>query len=623
MTMMLGLNLSLTGQNGGGGGAASPMALHLFGHQSNNVGGDVNGAIVSPADDAVTGVSQWSPNGGGAYTGGVGQFPASANVLLPSTGHSRFPGGNWGTDTNVGRAHSYAVTARTANPTEPQTYIPFGVGGTSTAEYLTGAGVPTNWPANRYTVFKTSYDLLKAAYPDSYVSTIVASIAENEIINATGVSNFGTDLDNWVTTFRAIGGTGASTAPIVWATPLKEWINNDATSMAYVLEAHKAAVRNTGIAIFRPRNGYSRAGDTVHMTNVGNRLMGPDMYAMRALALAPPTSTPAFSLVGNTGVLVCTGAPYYEVYVTPLATGVTTKYDYVPLEYSFPGATVKFTLPGVGTRDVYVIAKSSAGNSAPTPTLTYTLPSSSAAARVSLDFTNATLDGSSNMTSVPSDGSDTTAWDPVSTAGTGGTAAIKRQLVGSKYVAILDATTKSFIRTGYTWDAGDWSFAFGIYYNTLATTGVLVGAGQTGSSLDIYVSLANSGLNIRMGNNSTTVQLLTTSNPFNFNFKIWHFLGFSYNRTTNIGTAYLNDEVVLSGAMTLRSASPSNSGGSKFFNNGAASSTGGWGTGLAPVLMMPPKFYNAALSANDFQKTMNDYKVDHGVNFGYAPPVAI
>ncbi len=472
-------------------------------------------------------------------------------------------------------------------------------------------------------MFKTSYDLLKAAYPNSYVSTILASIAENEIVNSTPVATFGANLDAWVGTYRGIGGDGAATAPIVLATPLKEWINNDAGFMTYVLEVAKAAVRNPGVAMFRPRQGFNRAGDTIHMTNAGNRLTGPDMLTMKALAINPPTATPAFSLTGNTGVLISTGAPYYKVYVTPAATGVTTVYDYVSLEFSLPGQTLKFSVPGSGTRDVYVIAKSSAGDSAPTPTLTYTVPTSSAAAAVSLDYTNATVDGSGNMISVPSDGSDTTAWDPVSTAGTGATAAIKRQLVGTKYCAILDATTKSFIRTGFTWAAGDYSFTIPIYYNTLASTGVLVGSGQTGTALDIYIAMANSGINLRMGNNSTTTQGLTVSNPFNGNFKIWFFLAFTYNRTSNTAKIYINDELVLTFTPTLRSASPSNSGGSKFFNNGAASATGGFGSGAAPVLSMPPKHFNAELTFNDLQKIMNDYKVDHGVDFGYAPPVAL
>lgn len=621
MTIGLGIGLGITiGGNGAGGGApASPMAIHLFGHQSNNVGGDTNGAIISPDDDAVTGVNMWSVNGGGGYPA---QNPSFANTLLPSIGHGRFPSGNYATDTNVGRHHSFLKSYRTANPSEEQTGLLFGVGGTSTSEYLIGAAVPTNWPANRYTVFKTSYDALKAAYPNSYVATIVASIAENEIVNSTALATFAANLDSWVTTYRAIGGDGASTAPIVWATPLKEWINNDATFMTYVLEVAKAAVRNSGVAMFRPRQGFNRAGDTIHMTNPGNRLTGPDMYTMRALALNPPTSTPAFSLTGNTGVLTSTGAPYYTVHVTPQATGITTVYEYVPLEFSLPGQTLKFTVPGSGNRDVYVIAKSSAGDSAPTPTLTYTVPSSSAAAVVSLDFTNASVDGSGNMTTVPSDGSDTTAWDPVSTAGTGATAAIKRQQVGTKYCAILDATTKSFIRTGYTWSAGDYSFTVPIFYNTLATTGVLVGAGQTGTALDIYIAMANSGINVRMGNNSTTTQGLTTSNPFSSNFKVWFFLGFTYNRTSNTGKIYINDELVLTFTPTQRSASPSNSGGSKFFNNGAASATGGFGSGAAPVLAMAPKFFNTELSFNDLQKIMNDYKVDHGINFGYAPPAA-
>src|ERR1044072_9393082 len=115
------LGITVGGSGGGGGGPAVPMAIHLFGHQSNNTGGDVCGAtatIISPHDDAVTGVYQWSVNGGGNYqTGGVPSFPAFQNILTASTGHGRFPSGNYASDTNVGRHHNFLKAARTAHPT--------------------------------------------------------------------------------------------------------------------------------------------------------------------------------------------------------------------------------------------------------------------------------------------------------------------------------------------------------------------------------------------------------------------------------------------------------------------------------------------------------------------------
>src|SRR6478736_2476322 len=103
MGMNLGIMIGIGSGNGAGGGPALPMAVHLFGHQSNNTGGDVSGAtatIISPDDDAVTGVYQWSVNGGGNYqTGGVPSFPAFQNILTASTGHGRFPSGNYASDT--------------------------------------------------------------------------------------------------------------------------------------------------------------------------------------------------------------------------------------------------------------------------------------------------------------------------------------------------------------------------------------------------------------------------------------------------------------------------------------------------------------------------------------------
>lgn len=637
---MLGLSLGMTLGNpvlsGGGGGDAGPdyWIIPVL-HQSNMTGGHTNAlgaTLLSPDDDAATDLYEWSPNGGGAYSaGGADPTPSFARMLnADATAQLRFPQGTAGTtyprtERGVGPAWSFMKAAKAAYPNRKFVAIPIGVGGTSISEYHPGAGSPTNWPANRYNVFKTAYDAFKVAYPNSEIFAFLSSFLENEMQNSLGIPAVSTGGVTFIDGFRAIGGAGADTAPFVFSSPLVEWLQNDTTKRGYLLAGAKLAATQPGVGFIRRPRGYSVGGDTIHMTNVGNRIHGPQMYEMRDLTIAlnaAPTAAPAVSLTGETLSITSTGAPYYDIFVrAPAGSGSYTKYEFVPQEYNGVGQVLKLTVPLAGDRDVYVVAKAYAGDSAASTVLTYTVPALSVPTPIiHLDFDNAVMD-TVNMVSVPSAGSDVTDWIPTSTAGTGATAAMTRQLLGSKYVAVLNATTKRFSRgSAYVFPAGDYTVVAPMLIGSATAGGNIIGAGQA-TNPDIQIAVgSNSGLNARVSHNTGSVQLLSTSNPTGLVTTLWVFFAVVYNRTANTITFYYNDEAItLPGTLVQRAASPANSGGTSFFGNGVASTAQGWS---GSTLAMPPQEFNAALTFDQLQKLKAQYRTDHGVAFGYVPAAA-
>lgn len=618
----------------GGGSSSAPLQIILAGWQSNLPGGHVTATgatLSSPADDAQAGLYQWSLNGGGPYAaGGLDPNPAQARILLPASG-----GGILNPQTidanRVGAQYSFMKAAQAANPGLSFVVVPFGVGGTAILEYLASAGVTTNWPANRYTVTKTAYDTLKAAYPNSRIYAFIASILENEIQNVMGSGNVQGWLNTVVDDFRALGGAGASDAPFIFSSPLWEWIGNTPVNRAYLLEAAKFCASKPNCGLIRRQRGFQVSGDTIHMTNTGQRIHGPEMHSFRAVIIAlnaAPAPIPAVTLTGEQLNIVSVGASYYDVHYRASGGGAYTKTELAPKDANKVGDTMKCIIPGQGNRDAIVIARSIGGDSAAAPSagtapmVSYAVPAVSPPTPVvSIDVDNATLDGSLNIISIPSNGSDVTAWVPTSAVGQGAAAVLKRQLVGGKYGLILDTTSKCLWRgSAFVFPAGDYSWIMPMLFTGNVGSGVFIGCGQSGSNNDILISMASSQNTMKWGHNTNATQRLGPSTLLSFDTSSAYYKWFagSYNRAANTEILYIDDEVVtgITGTMVQRAAAPANTGGTRFFNNGIDTAVAGWG---GSTIALPPKVYSAVLSYNEFQKIKNDYRVDHGVSFGYQP----
>lgn len=583
-------------------------------HQSNMTSGQTvaNGAVLTTEDDPVANIVQVSLNGGGGYPA---QFPSFALVEDAARGNLRYPVNNYATWQGVGPAFNYVKAVAAANPGRKIIVIPGGVGGTSMNEYNTDSGTPSGWPKNRYNLIKDAILAAQALNPGAVVHSFISSFLENEMANNMGAANVLSFITRYISDFRLIA--GCENAPFVFSSPLPEWMSNDMTKHLYLLNAAKAATTLVGMGFKRRGRGNAVTVDIIHATNPGNRLEGTEMAALKPLADAlqtTPPAAPGLVLPTDSDVMNITvppqGAMYYDIFArSPAGSGAYSKYEMVPFERGNPGDVLKMPVPLIGGRDVYIVAKSKAGDSLASPVRTFAVPAVSVPTPVMQQaFTDA--DGSDNLITVPSIGSDTTAWIPQNGANTGAAALYKRTLVGGAYGIIMDNASKNIFRDAYSFPAGDYTIVAAVQLNSGMLNGVLVGAG--GATTDINFSGANSGVNIRLNHNVNAVQKLTTSNLFANNFNYWAFIALTYGRTANNPTLYLNDEILtFPGTLTQRSASPGTTGGVKVYS--------GFSNGQ---IALPMRVYNAELSFAQLAKIKDEYRQAHGVTFGVAPYIA-
>jgi hypothetical protein len=618
MSMMLGLNLAITNQLGGGDGAPALAPLIIIAmHQSNMTGGQTNAfgaTIISPDDDAVANIKQVSPNGGGAYPA---QNPTFALVEDDARGNLRYPVGVYATSLGVGPAFSYAKAVKAANPGRKIIIITAGVGGTSMSEYTIASGIPTNWPKNRWNMTKDALVAAQTLNPTAIVHSFISSFLENEMSNQVpDLASLPAGISTYITDLRTLPGCSSAT-PFVFSSPLPEWLGNDISSakLGYLLAGAKAAILFPNVGFRRRYRGNTVTQDPIHATNVGNRIEGGLMYPTKLLADGFQTTAPdapVLTLPTDSDIMQITanGAPFYDIFArSPPGSGAYTKFEMVPFEGMDPGTVLKMPIPLSGSRDVYVVAKSRAGDSAPSTVRTFTVPAPSVPTPIfQAAFTDA--DGSDNLLTIPSIGSDTTAWTVRRAAATGAAALVKRQLIGGAYGVVLNTLNVDFFRDTYAFPAGDYTLVNAVYVGSGAINGAFITG--AGASIDIHFGGANSGINYRLNHNSSSVQKLTTANPFNFNTAYWLFLAVTYNRTSNTAILMANDEVVtFPGTLTQRSASPGTTGGVKLLSN--------FPTG---TLALPPRVYNAELSFAQLAKIKDEYKQAHGITFGVLPAIA-
>lgn len=244
------------------------------------------------------------------------------------------------------------------------------------------------------------------------------------------------------------------------------------------------------------------------------------------------------------------------------------------------GVTLTYNIPGTGDRDVRVFALSYAGDSLPSATVTYTTPSASLPTPlIKLDIANAPVDGSGNVTSIASIGSNTLSVIPESSAGTGATAVLTKTNVGGRSALAL-TVGKSLRATSNPIPAGG-SQSFTALFawshdSPIASSSWLYAWNNNGGSDttvgDVALGLANSGVNLKACLNSTTADLLSTGSLVAQNKN--HCAAFVYDASVPASPTWridLNGVTVASGAAEVRSQfTQTNNLGAKFFGYGRA-----------------------------------------------------
>lgn len=588
--------------------------------QSNMTGGQTiaTGATLIAADSSYTDkIKQWSPNGG--LSGGD---PLKTNVLLDATAPLLFPQGSQ-IENNVGPGQPFALSKLGELSGRTQFVLgTFGKGGTGLGEWVSGQPL--------YESMKTSWNAFKAycaANNKTYrVPYILASLMENEMLNNSGSpSTVATMLDTWNTNIRALFGTEAL---IIIGAPNPEWVIST-PYRAILDELAKFVVRTPNVGTCGGIIGASVPGDTVHRTNVANRTYGGDVGYMAGMparivadqGISPPqVGLPTLNSEQMSWVSV--GAPLYGLEVSTDDFATFSNTWFTPNQKNAAGEVFTTTMPGSAgvTRKcrirAYNYATRVAGNTA-SPIVTFTASTATEPARyMETDPTNSPVDGSGNVTSVLNVGSDTTPFTPVATAGTGALALITKvaQGGGGKSVLQISSANQRLRRTGLIVPAGDYSIAVPFFYASTAGNGVLVGWGQASTLGDILLSLANSGVNIKLQHANTSVsQVITTGNPLSGQTNKWHLILVTYDRTANTAIITLNGAVLpTSGTMTQRSASPANSGGTDLFGFNVDTSS----NGLPSAKIPPVKSWTRVLTPDEIAATKANYQTDYGLSFG-------
>lgn len=590
-----------------GGDKRLDFGIIIAGHQSNMTGGQMTatGATITAADAPDSNIFQYSPNGGTA-TGD----PAHTKTLEPAIEPLRYPSGV-SIDANVGPALSFAKRRLARRRFKNMIIIPGGKGGTPLTDWVTGQPL---------------FDSIAAAYSDLRalltsmgktfaLDSVIMSPLENEMTGGATPANTATRLDNTIASYRAL--PGAANVKVFLGAAAPDYVTGNAAYLAILLEGAKAAVRLPRVGVIGGYTGGSTPGDTVHYTNVANRARGVQLDALDeridAWQSGPPPAISTISINSQTITFTGTGAPYYTIHVG--TAGQSVPYgdagtDFVPNANNEAGQVYVVTMPGAGNRDAYIVAHSYGGDSAPSPVVNYTAPVVTVPqALIQLDFS-----GEPNpMDAVPSVGTDTTSWDPTSSAGTGVTAAIATITQNALTIASIASANKCWKRAAYTLPGGSLTALYPMFMSSQGGTGALLAWGQASTSGDAYFGMANTCTNLKMGFTNTTTQLITTGAPLSGQNNKWHAIAFTWDDVAKVGRIRLNGTVpAQSGTILNRAASPSNSGGTKLYGYNADANSNGMAGCKVPTVAI----WNQVLTDDQIDKWFNDIATQYGFTYG-------
>lgn len=586
-------------------GAGEDYGIIIAGHQSNMTGGQMiaTGATITADDDPSAFIWQYSPNGGTA----AGD-PVHTRVLEQAIEPLRYPSGV-AIDANVGPALTYAKDVLASGRYRNVVIIPGGKGGTPLTDWVTGQPL--------FESIVTAYNQLigeLAALGKTYrLHSVIMSPLENEMNGGATPANTATRLDNTIASYRGL--TGAANVPIYMGAAAPGYVATDAYRLI-LLEGAKVCTRTANVGVLGGYTGGSTPGDTVHYTNVANRARGHQLYALQsrtAVLQSPATAVSVISIDSQTITFTSTGAPYYTIHVgTP---GQAVPYgdagtDWVPNQDNTAGQVYTVTMPGSGDRDAYIVAHAYGGDSAPSPVVSYTAPVVVVPqALIQLDFS-----GEPNpMDAVPSVGTDTTNWNPTSSAGSDAAALIATTTQNSLTIAQIASANKNWKRAGFTLPAGSLTACFPLFMSNQGGTGALLAWGQASTNGDVYFGFANTCTNLKLGFTNTTTQLITTGAPLSGQNNKWHACAFTWDDVTKTPIIRLNGTVpAQSGTIINRSGSPSNSGGTKLYGYNADANSNGMAGCKVPTVGI----WNSVLTNDQIDKWFNDIATLYGFTYG-------
>lgn len=327
--------------------------------------------------------------------------------------------------------------------------------------------------------FKNTLAQFMSENPTAVIESLNYSLGENEQLEGITPQQLEDRFALLVQSHRNL--PGCANAWMVFGLPTPEWTETDPYKLLYNALTH-AILNHPKVIIARRPFGNVIGGDQVHATNTGQRLFGgvirPAAWAERNIFQSGnPPAVSVHSLNAQTSNFTSIGNIVYGVEISPHGANTWTYYETTILMDARAGQTLSCILPGTGSRDYRIVTKGRVGVSRSTVG-NYTAPSVTVPTPlVLLDFENATVDGTGNIISIPSIGTDTTPWIPHSNSGVGAAAAMKFATVNGKRVLDITLPSQRLHYAG-TLAAVDKSGVLPMFYGSLPSKGFCSAGGR-------------------------------------------------------------------------------------------------------------------------------------------------
>lgn len=564
----------------------------LLAGQSNMVGTQ-NGATFDYAglDATSTRIFQWSFDGQGSTTLAKTIITASDPLLHPGSAAST---------RGIGPGMPFArALLPTLASDQKVLLVPTAVGGTGLVGDTWSSPSGTN-----YVNAKNALTNVLASTTSARADYILWWQGENDMFYNRSDSAYKTAVDAVFAGFRSV--PKAENAKILIGGVVQEYFSGDATKTAIQLALADTPLRVANSYFLPPGIGSYTSGDTWHAKAGNQRVIGTTWANAASLPAYYTTNvpaTPTATIKGEVVDVTLNGAPQYIIQSRALNSS-----DAWTQTVMYPEATSThqyIVLPGTGSREAQVVARSYAGSSTPSTLMTF---DASTTAAVSVptplwdhDYDNSPVDGSNVYTSITSVGTDTSSWTNVGST--------TRTTVNGKGALNITASTQAVYHTG-TIPTGSYTI-FGAFYNDYGTAGTqiygdgVLSSGHFGPSLSrgLLVS-ANIGSFAANHNNSSSP---VRTNPFDLRRQGYVTVAAVFDSTTNNMKIYVNGQLFKSGTIAARSQDALSTKAWNQLSDGRTDAFSG--------AKLAWKVWSSALTQDQIIKVQNDVKDAYGVTF--------
>jgi len=527
-------------------------------------------------------------------------YPAAANTLVLAQDPLNHPG-----VANVNRAVGPSMAfARALLPTlqasQKIVIVPTAVGGTGLINDRWSGTMPGDLYTSARNALANVLTTLNTATPGSAeCQYILWWQGENDMFYNRDAEQYKVQFDAVVDGFRSV--SGAASASMLICGVVQEYFQGDATKTAIQTALANTPLRKPRTYFVPPPTGSFTSGDVWHASTPAQRTIGANLAALRdapALHTTTIPATPTVTLEGEVVKITPNGSPAYLI--ESRAAGSSGAYtETLVYPHKHAAAAIYTVLPGAGARECRVRARSIAGDSAPTSTMTYAVPTASVPqAYWDHDYAASTYDGGGVLTSLVNNGTNAGAWTPLNSPNS----------VTINGVTALNVTggTQAIKVTGAL-PAGDYT-VIGAYYEGHSSAGeMILGPGEVTANYGVIFRRTPSDTTgrgvVRASHNNGAI---TATQAFDIKASGYVCAALVYVAATQTFTVYVNGCVYATGTTVTRTTAPSTKAWNDLADNRADAFLGA---------KLAWKAWSSALTADQVRKVAHDIRTQYGIEW--------